>query len=441
MENKTTLFSITWPILVETFLFMLLGTIDIYMLSQYSDNAAGAVGIANQVVGTCGLLFAIITSGTSIICAQYIGVNKPNADKNKLVSAALQINTITGIVMSFVMVMFTEQLLGFMNIDPLLLDDATSYMHIVGGFVFGQAIANTFTAVLRSHGKTEVCLFITIIMNILNITMNYLFIFGAGPIPSMGVKGAAISTSVSRGIAIIALGFILFRTVIKEFKITYLLSFHMEEVKKILRLGIPSAGETISYHGARLFITKIISTIGVVAVNANTYISTITNYNYLFAVSIAQGTAIMVGWKIGAGEKKEAYKLCLNSFKKGLIASLIFTFICILGGKYILGLFTKNEEIIALGVVIFIIDIINETGRCANLVIINSLRAAGDVKFPVFAGVFSMWGISVLLSYVFGIVLGWGFPGVWLAMGLDELIRGIIMYVRWKGRRWERHSI
>ena len=149
----------------------------------------------------------------------------------------------------------------------------------------------------------------------------------------------------------------------------------------------------------------------------------------------------MIGWKIGAGKKDEAYKLCLSSFFKGLIVSLIITGVCIIGGKYILGLFTTNDEIIKLGMIIFIIDIINESGRCANLVIINSLRAAGDVRFPVFAGVFSMWGISVLLSYVFGIVFEWGFAGVWLAMGLDEIIRGVIMYIRWKSRRWEKHIV
>lgn len=441
MQKKATLFSLTWPILIETFLFMLLGTVDIYMLSQYSDSAASAVGIANQVIGTSGLVFAIITSGTAIICAQYIGQQKNHHDMNKLIGAALQINSLMGIIVSIALVIFTEPLLKFMNMDLSLMSDGISYMRIVGGFVFGQAIANTFSAILRSHGKTKSCMIITIVMNLLNVGMNYTLIFGAGPIPSMGVKGAAISTTISRGIAIIALGVLLFRTIIKEFKLSYVIKFNYGEIKKILTLGIPSAGETISYNIARLFITRIITTIGIVATTANTYLCTITNYNYLFAVSIAQGTAILVGWKIGEGNKDEAYTLCLRSFKKGLIVSLAITFICFLGGKYILGLFTSNEEIIKLGVIIFALDIINEAGRCANLVIINSLRAAGDVRFPVFAGVFSMWGISVLLSYVFGIVFGWGFIGVWLAMGLDEAIRGIIMYIRWKNRHWEKHVI
>lgn len=440
MEKKTTLFSLTWPILIEAFFFMLLGSVDIFMLSQYSDNSVGAVGVVNQIVSMSGLVFAIVTSGTAIICAQYIGAAKSNEEKNRLIGSALQVNAIMGIVMSFIMFVFAKQLLNFMNLDPKLMDDGMAYMTIVGGFVFVQAIENTFSAVLRSHGKTKICMVVTLVMNLINIVMNYCLIFGIGPIPSMGVRGAAISTTFSKCVALFVLGIIMFNTVVKDFKIKDILMYHGLEIKKILSLGIPSAGETIAYNVARLMITRILTTIGTAAVIANSYISTITNYNYLFAVAIAQGTAIMIGWKIGAKKKEEAYKLCLNSFWKGLAVSMAITMCCIVFGKYILHWFTDDTTIIELGMTVFIIDIINEAGRCANLVIINGLRAAGDVKFPVCAGVFSMWGVGVLFAYIFGIVLGWGFPGVWLAMGLDEVVRGVIMYIRWKTKKWQKFA-
>ncbi|NLL93204.1 MAG: MATE family efflux transporter [Clostridiales bacterium] len=440
MEKKTTLFQLTWPILIEAFFFMLLGSVDIFMLSQYSDNSVGAVGVVNQIVGMSGLVFAIITSGTSIICAQYIGAGKTSKEKNKLIAAALQVNALFGIVMSIIMFVFSRQLLDFMNLDSALMEDGMAYMTIVGGFVFVQSIENTFSAVLRSHGKTKICMVITLIMNGLNVIMNYVLIFGLGPIPSLGVKGAAISTTLSKCVALVALGIIMFKQIAPDFKVTLLVKINKLEIGKILKLGIPSAGETISYNVARLFITRILTAIGTAAVIANSYISTITNYNYLFAVAIAQGTAILIGWKIGAGKKEEAYSLCLKSFWKALAVSMGITLVCAVFGKYILQFFTDDTTIIQLGMTVFIIDFINEAGRCANLVIINALRAAGDVRFPVFAGVFSMWGVGLLLSYVFGIVLDMGFPGVWLAMGLDEVVRGVMMYIRWKRKRWKKYS-
>lgn len=440
MSEKKSLFSLTWPIFIETFLYMLLGTVDVFMLGKYSDNAVGAVGTVNQVMSIAGIAFTVITSGTAIICAQYIGAGKSHKEKNRLIGAALQFNAITGIMMSVLMVVFAREFLKFMNIDDQLMSDGMDYMTVVGGFVFLQAIGGTFTAILRSYGKTKHCMIITFAMNVFNIGLNYVLIFGVGPIASMGTKGAAISTSISRAIAAFVLFVVAFRTVIKEFNISYVIKINKAEIKKILEIGLPSAGETISYNLACLVIAKMINSIGKEATIANGYISTITNYNYLFAVAIAQGTAIMIGWKIGAGEKEEAYKLCLDSFKKGFIVSMAITAVCAFMGKFILGFFTDNDAIIYLGVAIFMIDFVNEAGRCANLIIINSLRAAGDVKFPVFAGVFSMWGISVLLSYIFGIFLEFGFIGVWFAKGLDEVVRGVMMYFRWRGRRWQKYS-
>lgn len=436
MEKKKSLLQLTWPIFIESFFFMLLGSVDVYMLSRYSDNAAGSIGVSNQVIGISGLVFTIITTGTAIVCAQYIGANKEKKEMHKLIGAALQINALAGIIMSVIMFFFAKQLLGFMALETELFEDGMAYMQIVGGFVFLQSIVGTLTAVLRSYGKTMVCMVNTLFMNIFNVCMNYMLIFGKGPFEEMGVRGAAISTTISKIIALFVLGTIAFSTVIKDFNIKYLFAFNKEELRKILHLGLPSAGETISYNMARLFVTRVITAIGSAAVITNTYLSTITNYNYLFAVAIAQGTAIMIGWKIGANEKEEAYKLCLSSFWKGFTMSMIITGGCIVFGRYILECFTEDKYIIELGITIFIIDIINEAGRSANLIIINSLRAAGDVRFPVVVGVISNWGIGVLLSFVFGIVLDMGFPGVWLALGLDEAVRGVIMYIRWKKKKW-----
>lgn len=433
---KQKLLSLTWPIFLESFFFMLLGSVDVFMLGKYSDNAAGAIGVVNQVVGLSGLIFTIITTGTAIICAQYIGAKKSDEEISKLIGAALQVNAFFGIVMSIIMVVFSEELLHFMKLEEELFNEGIEYMNIVGGFVFVQAIVNTFSAVLRSYGKTKMCMINTLCMNLLNIGMNYMLIFGHGPFPEMGAKGAAVSTTISKVIVLFVLGIYALKTVAKNLKIKHVISFQKEELKKILNLGLPSAGETISYNLARIMITRVVSTIGSVAVITNTYVSTITNYNYLFAVAIAQGTSIMIGWKVGAGKKDEAYKLCLNSFFKGFSLSMVITACCLIFGKYILGYFTDSEEIIKLGVIIFALDFINEAGRSANLIIIGALRAAGDVRFPVIIGILSNWFIAVLLSYVFGIVFDMGFVGVWLALGIDEVIRGIIMFIRWKNKKW-----
>ena len=104
-------------------------------------------------------------------------------------------------------------------------------------------------------------------------------------------------------------------------------------------------------------------------------------------------------------------------------------------------MFTKDPEIIAVGASIFLLSIVLEPGRTFNIVIINSLRAAGDARFPVLMGVLSMWGVSVPLAYVLGVHFGIGLFGVWIAFAVDEWLRGVIMLLRWRSRAWEKKAL
>jgi len=107
---------------------------------------------------------------------------------------------------------------------------------------------------------------------------------------------------------------------------------------------------------------------------------------------------------------------------------------------YAIRCFTDNPTIIAAAVVLLRIAIIQEPGRVFNLVVINSLRATGDVYFPIQMAVLSMWFIWVPLAYLLGIKLGWGLPGVWIAMTIDEWTRGVLMQRRWRSRKWVKHA-
>ena len=106
-----------------------------------------------------------------------------------------------------------------------------------------------------------------------------------------------------------------------------------------------------------------------------------------------------------------------------------------------MGIFTDNQEIITLGSNILMVNIFLELGRTTNIILIACLRGAGDVFYPTGCAIFSMWFISVLGSYVFAVVLGLGIYGLWIAFAADELFRGIMMIIRWKGGKWRSKRI
>jgi Na+-driven multidrug efflux pump len=144
---------------------------------------------------------------------------------------------------------------------------------------------------------------------------------------------------------------------------------------------------------------------------------------------------------VGAGKKEEAYRTCLKSLRVALLIVFCMSIVIFTFSKNLLALFTEDQSIIDLGNKLLLLSIFLEPGRVFNVVIINSLRAAGDVKFPVIMGVFSMWGVAVLLSFLLGIKFSLGLLGVWIALGCDEWCRGLAMLFRWRSRAWQNMSL
>lgn len=435
-DKKLNVFSITWPIFIETLLFMMLGSVDTFMLSHYSDNAVAAVGVSNQLISMINIMFGIVTGGTAIIVAQYLGAGDKKM-ASKATAVAIVFNFCFGILLSSGMAFASNKILALMNIRPELMGYALQFLGIVGGFMFIQAVMMTITAVVRSNGYTKISMFVTIGMNAINIAGDYCFIYGPFGLPVLGVKGVAISTTVSKTIGLIVMIFVLKKVVDKKFTFKNLRPFPVNILKNLLKIGIPTAGEQFSYNLSQLVITYFINMLSNEALTTKSYVQNIVMFAYLFSSAVGQGTQIVVGHLVGEGKKEEAYSQCIRSLKMAIVVCISISLIFVLTGRSLLSLFTANKEIISIGGIILVVDLFLEPGRATNLVVINSLRASGDVRFPVYMGVLSMWGVSVTFSYLFGIVFGLGLPGMWIAFAMDEWLRGIIMYFRLKGRKWQ----
>lgn len=442
MKNKTaklSLFAITWPLFIEILLYMLMGNADTLMLSQYSDNSVAAVGVSNQILSMVIVMFGFIATGTAILVAQNLGA-KMNDDAREVSAVSIGANLVFGLVLSAAVFIFSEQLLRLMDLPPELFDEANSYLKIVGGFSFIQSLIMTVSSIIRSYGFTRDIMYVTIGMNVLNVIGNYFFIFGPFGFPVLGVEGVAISTTVSRIIGLLAAIYVMTKRIPGSLPLSMLFSFPKKHLKNLLNIGIPSAGEHLSYNGSQMVITYFIATLGTQALTAKVYTQNVMMFIFLFSIAISQGTQILIGHMVGAKEIENAYKRALKSLKLAIIISIAAAVIVSFFSKDLLGIFTDNMSIIELGTTLILLTIILEPGRSFNLVLISSLRAAGDVKFPVYMGILSMWGVSVTLSYFLGIYLEMGLVGIWIAFIADEWLRGLLMLWRWRSRVWVKKS-
>ncbi|MFA6873968.1 MAG: MATE family efflux transporter [Bacteroidaceae bacterium] len=437
--------NLAFPIFIETLLIMMLGAVDTVMLSQYSDNTVAAVGLVNQLLVLTFLIFEVTTQGTSIYCAQYKGA-KQWRNFVQTAGTSLCFNALLGILLSVFLFTNGQMVLGLMNLRPELMGDGLNYMHIVGGFAFTQAISFTFSAILRAADKAYYPMIVTAGINVLNIIGNYLLIFGNETlgIPAMGVVGAALSTSISRTVAMVIMGYFVVTKVLLKGDLRIHFShytfrpFPFDKLKNVLKLGFPAAGEQISYSSSQVVITYFINMLGNEALAARTYCSNIIMFSYLFAWAVGIGGSISIGHLLGQMKKKAAFTMGNYCLRMMVIITFSIAIVMAICGPWILRLLTENPRIIYMGVIILWIDVILEIGRPINIFAVNALRTTGDATYPFMVGVIVQWSVSVALSYLFGIYWGWGLIGMWVTFLLDENIRGIILIKRWRGRKWQR---
>lgn len=438
--QKLRLFAVTWPIFIDSVLRMMLGTADVFMLSRISDEVTGAVGLANEIIVFCILMFGFVGIGTSVAVAQHLGAGKVK-EASRISALAISINLIFGILVSIALVVFGEPLMHVMHLDPQQIAIAKKYLTIISAFIWIEALSYAISSVLRSNGQTRDVMFVTLGVNVIHIVGNSLLIFGNLGFPEWGVTGAAVSTVVSRLLGLIVLVIILYRRLQVPILLKHYVTFKSKIVKQILSIGLPSAGEHISWQSQYLMIFSFINIIGATALSAHVYVMNVTNYFMALGMAIGMGTEIIIGHMVGAGAFQAAYHKLIRSLKITFVLTFVIVGITSIFRKELLGLFTDNPDIIAMGSTILLLSIILEPGRTFNLVVINSLRAAGDARFPVMMGVVSMWGIAVPLAYYLGIHLEVGLLGVWVAFTVDEWVRGLLMYLRWRSRVWQSKSL
>lgn len=437
--TKTKLRALVIPIFIETLLIMMLGVVDTFMLSRFSDDSVAAVGVVNQIIMFTLLVFEVINIGTSVLCSQYIGARQ-NDKVIQVVGVSLILNIVFGLVISSILYFAASPILFTMGLRDELLDLGVSYMEIVGAFAFFQAISLTISASLKSANKAIYPMMVTVVINILNIIGNYTLIFGKFGFPSLGVEGAAISTAFARGVAMIILFVILFKKHIPSFPKEYFKPFPFSQLKNLLKVGVPSAGENMSYSLSQVVITFFIAMIGTHALATRTYVVNVVMFVYLFTIAMAQGGAICIGQFVGMQKNHAAFILGKYVMRLSVTVSLILSIIWACSSKLIFSWLTDNKQIITMATFILFIEVFLEIGRAINIYATNALRAAGDVLYPFYVGLIVQWSIAVGLSYFLGLYLGFGLVGMWCAFALDENIRGVIFVKRWNSLKWSQKS-
>jgi len=436
--ESVTLWNLVPPILLETVLRTTVGFVNVAMLSRvpgdYGTDMVNAVSIANIFTTMAQFAITPIATGSVVCMNQAIGMrNKHNI--NRLGTMGVAINLVLGFVFMALFLLFAPMFMSIMSLNDRAIDMATTYLRIVGSSMVFLSVQVVLSSILRSMGRPKAPLFITTVMNIVNLLGCWFVIFKPIDHNIPTIEGIAFSNFISQVVALV-IAYVMIRRVHIELKPSLLKPYPWEETKMAFKIGFPGTLTSVAYHVSQIITTSFITGLGEQFVTAKTYATSLISYVALLGQASGSASQILISYKVGAGQYEEASRLRNKVTIMAVCSNAAFSILLILLRNPLIRFFTVDPIIIDIATGIIMVDIFVELGRALNNSISGSLLAVGDVTFVMWVNQFSIWVMSVGMAYVLGLVFNLGIYGIWLAFALDESTRGLILLMRWRSNKW-----
>ena len=427
------------PLVIEQFLLMTVGMADTVMVTSAGEAAIAGVSLVDNINILLIQVFAALATGGAVVVSQYLG--RREADHAR--TAAKQLLYAVAVVSTVLMVLalvFRQHMLSliFGQIEPDVMDSALAYFIATALAYPFMSIYNAGAALFRSMGNSRVSMFNSLIVNIINITVNAILIYGYG----MGALGAGIGTLVSRIAAAVIILFLLQRPdCVLRIDRLFRPEFHWIMVRRILTIGIPNGLENGLFQAGKLIVLSLITTFGTTAVAANGIANSIASVVNVPGQAIGLAMVTVIGQCVGAQYLDQAVsyarKLMIICYlSMGTMCLILF---CAAGP--LVGLFDLSPAAAAMAAeVLRWCAVFTAVFWPMSFTLPNALRASGDAIFTMSISLASMFICRVALSYLFACSwgLGMGLLGVWLAMFCDWIVRAVVFLVRfWRGK-WKR---
>lgn len=439
--RKTTLLNLMIPLFLESALRILMGSVNSVIMSRFTQTAAGAIGTASTIINFTSSLFAMISSGVTVIVVQNLGAGnrKRAADAASL---SIAFCGLLSLVLGFILSLMSRQLMGgLMNLTGEQLEEAVEYFRIVSRYNIFTTLMSVFSAIGRSYGRTRINLVTSVLMNVINAVMSVIVVLRPFETPLRGVSGVATGRVIAVFVAFVV-NLILILRIRIGLNMDAVLHPDMTLIRDIVKYGLPSGIGTISYSVSMIFSSSIIGRFGSTVVTANTYINSVKSFSTALGISAGVATSVLIGWNVGRGDMERAYKVNFEAIKIAFVTNVVFSSIAAVFARPIFrAMFGASDEILALVQPVMFVEVILNIGRSVNVVEESSLRAAGDVVYQMVVGMSSCWLCSVLFCYINGVVFGYGLIGCWFAFLLDEWVRASLYLYRWISKKWTEKRI
>ena len=425
------------PLIVDQFLQVAVGLSDSIMVARVGEAAVSGVSLVDTVMLLIINIFTALATGGAVIAGQYLGRKDPKTG----CEATAQLFNFTFLFSIFIMIL---GYLGqnvilyhvFGKIEPEVMKDSRTYLLIVLSSIPMIAMYNAGAAIFRAMGNSNIAMKTSLLMNSINVFGNALLIFGF----HRGVEGVAIPTVVSRGVACVVI-LILLNNQEHELHILhpYPFKIKLNVLKKSLYIGIPNGLENSMFQLGKIAVLSLVSGLGTASLAANAVGNNIANFAILPGMSFGFALLTVCAQCVGAGDFEQVKYYTKHMMRVEYLCLIASNLIVILALPFILSVYNLSDEAAQ-----YANDIILYHAACVvtiwplSFTLPNTLRAAADVKITMVLSIISMWVFRFGFSYLLTMVFHMGIFGVWVAMTIDWLVRGIFFVCRYKSGRWQK---
>ncbi len=432
-----TMIKLAAPIMLQNLIFASLNMVDGVMIGQLGESAIAAVGVANQIFFLVSLLFFGIGSGSAIFAAQYWG-RKDTERIQSVLGLSLLMSISGAVIFSLVAILFPVQVISIYSKDPAVISQGSVYLQIVAFSYVITAITNSFAFVLRSTENVKLPLVTSLVALSLNTFMNYGLILGNFGLPSLGVKGAAIATIISRLIEVILLLLIIYRKKLPvAAKLRSLLNFKILPIKKFFNTTLPVIATEIVWSFGITTYNVVYARIGTESIAAVNIAGTLDRIIFVVFMGLGHACAIMIGNQIGAEQNELAISYAKKYLILGAIGAAIFGIIMYIFATPMLSFYKVSDFTINYTTKLIGLMALSLPVRSLNLILlIGILRSGGDTRVAFFIDAGSVWVIGVPMALIGAFVLGLPIHLVYLMVLADEVVKLAMGLYRFFSQRW-----
>jgi putative MATE family efflux protein len=429
-------FLLSVPMVLEMVMESIFAIVDIFFVAKLGSEAVATVGITESLVTIVYAIGSGLAMATTALVARRTGEKRPD-EASKVAFQAILTGVLVSALIAVPGFLWSSDLIRLMGGSPEMQDSLSEYTRIMLGFNGIIIVLFIINSVLRSSGDAAMSLRVLVISNLINIVLDPILIFGLGPIPAMGIAGAAWATVIGRGTGILFQLFLLFRGK-RRVKLTLAdIRFEPHTIWQIIRISLGGIGQSLIATTSWIGLVRIIATFGSSVVAGYTIAIRIVIFGLLPSWGISNAASTLVGQNLGAGHPERAERSVWITTKMNVVIMSVIGLVLFLFPDTFIRMFIQDPTVIGPGINALRIISIGFIFYGIGMVMIQAFNGAGDTATPTLAYFICFWLIEIPLAWFLSKPFGMGQNGVFISIVVAESCMTMLSFYLFRKGKWK----